>query len=609
MKTLIVAIFTSLPEEVAEVEEILKKSAGNKILLIASTPEAETELVKRKIDFIDSSKYYPGNSRILSWQKKVLKIGSNWYKLKGLATELTFENINIGKAAELGFHIYLSEVIHSLLTAQDLLDRISPDIVFCNPKWPESPFRRYQTENLNLESLSLWLLAKQRKIKVFNLGSYATEENRLMLLSKTLVSSIFSSIRNINSEFPNLPAVVLGNHYQLKNLEPTLIEFIKDKISYFVTGKTSSGHQNQLRKMRIPFFPFISNTSAGNTVKFLILWKRYKAKLDYYFTSFHPLFWYFIEPKLWWYFINEFPSLLSIAENCHTLFGTNTKVFITMATADHFSRTLALSAKSKGIKVIELQHGLYLTDVEYPFRDNDYFLIWSKQQREQLYDGKDNPGKYPIAGYPWFNQYFDQYKDIKTLKHKNIKTLFILILANFPRDLDDERLSVSESPFQFMTKVFTAVSALKISIKVIFRPHPSCQARWVIPLAKYFKIDLKYDDRSTPLIQSISNSDLVIANFTTAVVDAMFVGRPILISTFHKLFKPLVDNFDATKLGAWKIFKTTHELETLIHEINSNKKYTEEMLKAQKKFLKKQVVIKSESAAAQIVKLLRYLMK
>ena len=214
-----------------------------------------------------------------------------------------------------------------------------------------------------------------------------------------------------------------------------------------------------------------------------------------------------------------------------------------------------------------MQHGLYLTDVEYPFRDNNYFLVWSKSQRNQLCDGKDNPAKYPIAGYPWF----DQYKVIKTLKNKNINVITILVLANFPRDLDDDRLSVSGTPFQFMIKIFTAISSLEKPIKIIFRPHPSCQAKWVIPLAKHYGITFEYDNRSTPLLQAISKSDFVVANFTTAVVDAMFVGRPILISTFHKLFKPLVDNFDATKLGAWKIFKTTHELETLIHEINSNK--------------------------------------
>mgnify|MGYP001559167975 CR=1 FL=1 len=605
MRPLTVVIFISRPQEADELENILKRFTGNKVYLICSTPESQTELTKRKINFIDSSKYYPNDLQISSWKKRVLEIGNRWYKIGGLAEELEFEKINLGRSTELGFHLYLSEVIHSALTAQNLFDTIFPDIVFCNQNWPESPFRRYQTEALNLESLSLWSLAISRRAKVFNLGPDSTMENRQMLFLRTIAGSILSSIRNVNYKFPNLSVVVLGNHYQLKNLEPTLIEFIKGKVSFFVIGKTSILHQSMLREKNIPFFPFESGTSTWHIIKFLWIWREYKSRLEKFFSSVRPLLWNFIEPKLWWYFINEFPSLSLIVKRGQNVFGSTTKTFITMATADHFSRTLSLVAKSKKITVIELQHGLYLTDVEYPFRDNNYFLVWSKSQRNQLCDGKDNPAKYPIAGYPWF----DQYKVIKTLKNKNINVITILVLANFPRDLDDDRLGVSGTPFQFMIKIFTAISSLEKPIKIIFRPHPSCQAKWVIPLAKHYGITFEYDNRSTPLLQAISKSDFVVANFTTAVVDAMFVGRPILISTFHKLFKPLVDNFDATKLGAWKIFKTTHELETLIHEINSNKKYTEEMLKAQKKFLKKQVVIKSESAAAQIVKLLRYLMK
>jgi hypothetical protein len=605
MRPLTVVIFISRPQETDELENILKRFTGNKVYLICSTPEAQTELTKRKINFIDSSKYYPNDLQISSWKKRVLEIGNRWYKISGLAEELEFEKINLGRSTELGFHLYLSEVIHSTLTAQNLFDTIFPDIVFCNQNWPESPFRRYQTEALNLESLSLWSLAISRRIKVFHLGPVSTMENRQMLFLRTISGSILSSIRNVNYKFPNLPVVVLGNHYQLKNLEPTLIEFIKGKVSFFVTGKTSILHQSMLKEKNIPFFPFESGTSTWHIIKFLCVWREYKSRLEKFFFSFHPLIWNFIEPKLWWYFINEFPSLSLIVKKGQNVFGSNAQTFITMATADHFSRTLSLVAKSKKITVIELQHGLYLTDVEYPFRDNNYFLVWSKSQRNQLCDGKDNPAKYPIAGYPWF----DQYKVIKTLKNKNINVITILVLANFPRDLDDDRLGVSGTPFQFMIKIFTAISSLEKPIKIIFRPHPSCQAKWVIPLAKHYGITFEYDNRSTPLLQAISKSDFVVANFTTAVVDAMFVGKPIFLYTFHNSLKKQVENFDATKLGAWKLFHSGNELMNLINKNYKEKTFVISMLSAQRKFLNEQVVIKSQSAAKQIVDFAKNLIK
>lgn len=601
MKILTIVIFISLPEEIPSVEKLLKKFSGDKVILVCSTPEAQMELTKRKINFIDSSKYYPKDLQIISWKKRVLEMGKNWYKIHDLAQEIECKNINLGRVTELGFHIYLSEVVQSILTAQNLLDTTLPDIVFCNPRWPESPFRRYQTETLNLESLSLWLLAKHKKIKVFNPGPTPTAENRLILFLKTIAGSIFSSIKNVNSEFPDLPVVILGNHYQLENLEPTLTEFIKEEISFLVTGKTSAEHQRKLKEKKVPFLPFSSGSSVRSIIKYLFIWQRYKTLLIDYFSSFNPLLWNFIEPKLWWYFINELPSLSSIAINGQKLFGNNTKIFITMASADHFSRTLALIAKSKGVKVVELQHGLYLTDIEYPFRDNDYFLIWSESQRNQLYDGKNNPTKYPIAGYPWF----DQYRNITITKNNDLKTKIVLVLANFPRDLDDDRLGVSESPFQFMKKVFIAVSSIEMPTKVIFRPHPSCQAKWVIPLAKHYGITFEYDNRSLPLPQAISNCDLVITNFTTAIVDVMFIGRPILLHTFHSSLKKQVENFDATKLGAWKLFHSGNGLLGLINQYLNNKEAIKSMLVDQKKFIKEQVTASPVPASRQIVNLIQ----
>lgn len=600
-----VVIFISRPQEANELEKILKRFLGNKIYLIASTPESQTELTKRKINFIDSSKYYPNRLQISAWKKRVLEIGKHWHRINGLKEKLEFEKVNLGRATELGFHLYLSEVIHSFLTAQNIFDSVLPDVVFCSQNWPESPFRRYQTEILNLESLSLWQMAKFRKTKIVNLTSVSTGENRQMLFLKTLAGSILSSIKNTNYKFPNQPVVVLGNHYQLKNLEPTLMEFIKDKISFFAVGKTSVLHQNLLKKKGVPFFSFENGISTRHIVKFLRIWLKYKPLLKKFFSSLHPLLWDFIEPKLWWYFINELPSLSLIAKNGQALFGDSTKAFITMATADHFSRTLSLIAKSKGITVIELQHGLYLTDVEYPFRDNDYFLVWSKSQRNQLYAGKNYPSKYPIAGYPWF----DQYNDIKILNDVNINMITILVLANFPRDLDDDRLGASGSPFQFMAKIFTAISSLKKPIKIIFRPHPSCQAKWAIRLAEYYGITLEYDNRSRPLLQTISKSDFVISNFTTAVVDVMFIGKPIFLYTFHNIFKKQVNDFDATKFGAWELFYSSNGLINLINKYYKKTIAVTSMLSAQRKFLHEQVVISPQPAAIQIVNFVRNLIK
>lgn len=611
MKRSGVVIFVSSSEEVSALEKILRKTQEDQPTIIASTPEAAVKLSESRIDFVDSDVFYPATSQIKSWQNRLLKLCQTWHLHPRLKNLLTLNSINLAQVCELGIHIYLGEIGHSLLTAENLIRKLQPQKIYVADDFSESPFRRYQTESFTLEPLTVKLMSEKLEIETVGLSRPLSSSPRILLILRQLASSFLSDIRHIFSSYQppsDTDFIFVGNHYQLINLLPTLTA-AKDKIKFIVTGKASPEIVRQVADQNIAFVPFekfsIGSHRAFDFLKYLVYWLTAKPLLKKIFSAVDPLIWKLIEPKLFWYFIQEFPETARLIRAAGILLSKSPKAVITMATSDHFSRAIALAAISKQIPVVELQHGLYLTDCEYPFRSNDYFLVWSDAQRKQLHHKNNHIHKYPIAGYPWF----DQYRNIKTLKSQKNKTLNILILANFPRDLDDDRFSVSQSPFQFMTTVFTAISRLNVSPKVVFRPHPSCLAKWVILLSKQFKVSLRYDDRSIPLVQSIFDSDLVIANFTTAIVDTMLVGRPIFLYTFHDSLKSRVENFDATKLGAWKTFQSTDDLKVLIHKITNDKKFADKMLNSQKMFLRKHVMVKIDSGANQIIKFLENLAK
>lgn len=604
-------IFLSRPEEVSTVEKILQKTPDDQPAIIASTPEAAVKLLESRIDFIDSDVFYPTTPQIKSWQKQLLKLCQTWHLHPKLRRLLTVNSVNLGKTCELGIHIYLGEIGHSLLTAKNLIQKLRPKIIYVSDGFIQSPFRRYQTESFTLEPLALRLVAEKLGIELIQVSRPTVLTPKIILVLRQLISSLLFDLRHFFSPRQTPPItefIFVANHYQLVNLLPTL-KFAKDRIKFFVTGKAVPKIIDQVASQGISFYHLdkflLFSSHFFDSIKFIFAWLNAKSSLKRSFSSIDPLLWKLIEPKLWWYFADEFVETAAVVKTAGKLLSGKPRGLVTMATSDHFSRAIALTAISKQIPVVELQHGLYLTDCEYPFRNNDYFLIWSRSQRKQLYNGDKQIQKYPIAGYPWF----DQYRNIKTLKSKENKTFNILILANFPRDLDDDRFSVSQSPFQFMTKVFTAISRLNVPPKVVFRPHPSCLAKWVIPLSKQFRVALRYDDRSIPLVQSISDCDLVISNFTTAIVDTMFVGRPIFLYTFHNSLKNQVENFDAAKLGAWKTFQSADELKILINEITNDKKFANKMLNGQKMFLRKHVMVKTNFASDQIIKFLENLAK
>lgn len=579
MSDLTSVIFVSDPKEIIEVKKILTKKSVNQPIVISSTPEASSKLTECNIKFLDSDIFYPNSGQVSHWHHQLLKLCLTWHLNPKINTILNVNYINIGQICELGIHIYLGEIGHSVLTAQNLLNRLRPKLIYVNNGFSESPYRRYQTESLNLESTALNLLADQMNIKTVHLGrrSILSFMPKALMILRQLSSSLIFDFRHFFLKLStqlNTDFIFIGNHYQLINLLPTLIA-AKTKIRFIATGKANTDVADQVEANKVPFFNFAEFMSSTrlffDSLKFLSSWFIIKSSLKNIFSSPDPIIWKLIEPKMWWYFLNEFAEIANVVRTANNLLTCNPKALITMATSDHFSRAIALSAIKRGVPVIELQHGLYRIDVEYPFRSNSFFLTWSEKERSILHHGETHPEHYPLASYPWFDQYRNIKNSIDSLRKKG-RRLFgydnndnvIIILATFPHDLDDDRLAVSISPFKYLTMVFEAINKLPDKWKVIFRPHPSSKSEWVKELAVHYGISLFYDNRNLPLKISLAASDIVITNFTTAILDAILMNRPIFIHTLIHIYKKHLENFPSIKSKTVCYFDTSDQLKELI---------------------------------------------
>lgn len=584
MKHSPVVIFVSHPEEVSAAEKIIKKDPGNKPVVIASTPEAAVKLLENRIGFIDSDIFYPTVSQIKSWQKQLLKLCQTWHLNPKLCRLLTVDSVNLGKTCELGIHIYLGEIGHSLLTAKNLIKKLQPKLIYVSGGFVETPFRRYQTESFTLEPPALRLVAEKLEIELIPISSQSALTPKIMLVIQQLISSLFFDLRHFFSPRQTPPItefIFIANHYQLANLLPTLIS-AKDKIKFIATGKATDEIVDRVKQKGIPFYRFDRfmqfSSRFFNTLKFLSIWFISKSLINKTFSLKDQLIWKLIEPKLWWYFADEFPETAIVIKTADKLLSGKPRGLVTMATSDHFSRAIALTAISKKIPVIELQHGLYRIDIEYPFRSNNYFLVWSSKERNILYQGKAHPNKYPLAGYPWFDQYQHIQTESDSLRRSGRNQIdvgdsdnVILMLATFPKDLDDDRLAVSISPFRYASMVFAAVKKLPGKWKIIFRPHPSCKSEWIKDLAGLKGIHLIYDDRKMPLKQSLAAADLVIANFTTAIVDAILMEKPILVHTFLHVHKKSLRNFPSIGTRVAEYFENSKQLKKLIAKFKKHR--------------------------------------
>ena len=296
----------------------------------------------------------------------------------------------------------------------------------------------------------------------------------------------------------------------------------------------------------------------------------------------------------------EFPQIIEYLELGNKLFSNGkTKILLTAATIDTASKCYALSAASQGIKVIELQHGLVIYDEEWPFRVNQLHAVWGKNLLRIMNQGNRNRNSLAVTGFPYFDKYRKKISlDRETHRSKD-KT--ILILTTFPVAAD--RLITGTSPYQFLEIIFNTIRSRRENWKIIFRPHPSYNAAWVKKIAHNLSVNLIFDQRGTPLNQAVSSCDVVISNFTTAMVDAMFIGKPILLYSFADQDSIKLNQHLLITTRAVTVFNSSDGLNKLLTKVLLNKDFIEKMKTGQKTFLKSYCSIDNKPASERLLNL------
>ena len=101
----------------------------------------------------------------------------------------------------------------------------------------------------------------------------------------------------------------------------------------------------------------------------------------------------------------------------------------------------------------------------------------------------------------------------------------------------------------FINLLFDGISSTKNRWTIVIRPHPSYNPEWLTRLPIPQSIKLIVDQRQVPLDQEVAASDIVIANHTTTVLEALIQNKPLLMylflnSTVQELKShPLLSNY------------------------------------------------------------------
>lgn len=577
--------------------------------IISNNPLANLYFDEQKISYQDSGIYFPQNRNLRHDYWRLVDIVKQWPKDSELKSLLSYDGFGLDEIIGFSLIIYLCEVKHSLLMAKNILRTCKPNIIYLSPDFSESPFRRYQSENLNLENLALLNLVKTQSIQVKPLSSSNYYKKIFYETVMSLGQTIKYSLKQLTAsplKVDPKSIAVLSHHYQLKNLNPFLRKFANNK-NYSVMGHADSAQSEQLKTEGFNFirldglFPVkqnIGSTKFAHLIKYFNLWIKHQQSIKKYFDHKNPCYWPLLKRKFEYYFLAEFPQIIEYLELGKRIFSSGkTKILLASATTDIASKCYALTASRQGAKVIELQHGMVIYDEEWPFRANQIHAVWGKDLLKIMNQGKSIKSL-SITGFP----YFDQYKEKNHQPNKKWNGRTILILSVFPTSAD--RLIAESSPMQFLTILLSALEKSQYKWKVIFRPHPSNNATWVKQLAEKSKVNIVYDQRRIPLDEAIAASDIVIGNFTTAIVDAFVLEKPVLLYSFANQDSIKLNQHPLITSGAVSLFDTSSKLETLLIKIYKDKIYVNKMLTGQKEFLKSYCSINGKFVSEKLLTLI-----
>lgn len=576
-------IFVSSGADAQYALNLVNKIGPDRIKIICNFPPALKLLSEHNLKATDSQSYFPVNEKSLADYQKIVLKSQILSQSDSLTPRLTYRQYRLGDILGYGLAVYLAEVKHSFLVAAEILRREKPRKIYVSSVLTESPMKTYQSGNLNCENTALLELARKQNIEIIEISNHKISNSWkiLTLVARQLAGSFVYSIKQLLATGKQIKIssnVFLANHYQLANLRPVIESFVKKTNRVLVIGKADDNLSQSIIKRRIPFLNYSSQVPQKTniadlklilTLKYLFLWHKHRRILQQEFHESWPL----IKLKLFYYYLILIPQTIETLNFADSIFDQHPKVLFTTATNDVFSKCFALSAKQHGTKVIEIQHGLLITDIDAPFRCNDIYAVWGKDVIPLL-DQTQKPQNSKIVGYP-YSVNPPNHQEQKILANSGRRKLgispnekVILLLGAFPITIT--RFFSPVSTLGFINLLIKGISATQKSWTIVIRPHPSYNPDWInnIPLPKSIKIIV--DERQVPLSEAVAASNIVIANHTTAILEALIQKKPLLLYLFIKSAIESPELHPLIASGIAPLFQTANQLTELLKKMSAD---------------------------------------
>lgn len=262
----------------------------------------------------------------------------------------------------------------------------------------------------------------------------------------------------------------------------------------------------------------------------------------------------------------------------------------TISNQTHFV-ILAQVARARNVPSLEVQHGLeYNGPGSFTRRHSaEYIGVYGLFTQREMKSTGDNRSTPIIIGSPRFDVYASS-ANWKSVKMPG-KTISFLCIANAIETVADADAYAFEEYFSAIAIALKDISNARVIVKL--RPGDNVRNVLARRIIASTLGDIPYIiAHNEPLSELFSNADVVISGYTTAAIEAMQCGKPLVylgLSSIEKLFGlhhfPMYAENNAMRLAT-----TTEDLAHILKELSMHPDVRAEIAAHAVAFLKREYV-------------------
>lgn len=536
---------------------ILLKEYGE-IVRVALNEETSRALSERKIDHISIDEFIDSNT-FLGLDSSAITLARTWYENEGLQSLITYKGYNLVEFVQWDMSYFFSLVLESLEIATSLVEKMkltkndqiimyddwdgcTRDILTTG--WEDIPIKA-MIEVARTSGIPIKIIKLKREVECKQDDSLTATLRSLLLSSASKVLNRLGSLHGSKKEKVHFQPGWSQAKRIIKHIRDARFYF--DDENYYGLWKQIFGRDFfNVFRYDLRFGCLLHRQPKGNHEKFAEFLTRIQEGVKNFEKFNTPSIrykdedlWPLIKTRINFLFQEVFPKTLEKIEITEDfLRSEEIRLIVVPSDVNYETKILVTVGKRLGVKSLVLQHGMLGHPISSLPLSADKIAAYGKITKDWFLSQGVEENRIVITGSPRFDKYYTKTDpDLKKIREKlgleHAKKTVTLLLQHNNIPTHFANVHLRECEFKSLCKmVVEAIEEIPWA-QLLIKLHPGdgkagLHKKIIKELSRKPILIVQHFD----LFKILHVSDLVITYSSTAALEAMILGKPVVAVAF-----------------------------------------------------------------------------